>query len=300
MWGGAASVGPPAIEKTRNLGVDRGPSTQPSWRPAFDAVYTLKNGETIRNIRPPYISQRIGFIQDIYSPSHVDDPNHGNGTVADLKVEDTKPPVAFFIQWDPATHRVERWTRSNDHFWRLESLMVNLVGLSPDETMVPDALGAMNIPGDWVVQKGATIDEKLKAFQQICRGTPAAFTAQQETISRDMIVAHGTYHKGDAPEDLISVKLDTDKGRERQAGDVRFYFRMIGDALHRPVVNEWVGCEDVRIEFTSPKVYLSHLSPEEAEQKIDMVLDQIGSQLGIQVTAQRRSVLTWVFKQRIQ
>ncbi len=270
------------------------PSTQPAWREGFDAIYTLRPGEVLRNILPPYIPQRDGFVHDVYDLDQVDDPNHGNGTIADLKVEDQKPVAAFFLQWNPSTHRVEHWTRSNDRYWQVDSLMVNLVGLTPDQTMIPDALAALKVPGDWVIRKGATPDQKLPAFEAICRGTPAAFIAVQATIDRDVVVAQGVYHKGDAPNDLISIALDTDKGRTRQAGDVYYYFRRLGEALHRPVINEWTGCKYVRLEFTTPKLSTRNLSPLEAEQKTQMLLDQIASQLGIQLTAEKRRLPTWI------
>ncbi len=287
-----SSTTAPATQNPPSPTATQPPSTQPSWRAAFDAVYTLNEGEIIRNIRPPYIPQRDGFIHDIFDAAR---PNRSNGSVAGSKAELAAPPVALFLEWDPATHRVERWTRPDGHFWQVESLVVNLVELTPDQTMIPNSLGLVHVSGDWVIRKGATPQEKLLAFETICRGTPAAFTAAQEMITRDVIVAKGAYHKGDVPGDSISVVLDTDKGRERQAGDVDYYFRKVGDNLHLPVINEWTGSDDVRIEFTSPKLNVKNLPPIEARQKLQMLLDEIGAQLGIQLTAEKRNMDTWVF-----
>jgi RNA polymerase sigma factor (sigma-70 family) len=284
----------PATQNPPSPTATQPPSTQPSWRPAFDAIYTLNEGEIIRNIRPPFIPQRDGFIRDVYDPDHVDG-SHSNGSLTDIKAEATTPPGALFLPWNPATRRVEHWSRANGHGWQLESLVVNLVGLTPDQTIVPESLGKIPVPGDWVIRKGATPDQKLPAFESICRNTPAAFTAVKQSILRDVIVAHGTYHKGDAKGDMIVISLDTDKGRERQRGDPYYYFRKVGDNLHLPVINEWAGCDDVRIEFTSPKLNVKDLPPIEARQKLQMLLDEIGAQLGIQLTAEKRNMDTWVF-----
>jgi hypothetical protein len=294
MHGATNVTTPVASVKPQALAADQSPTTEPSWREAFDAVYTLKDEEVLRNIRPPYIAERAGFVHDVYDADHVDG-SHANGSLADLKTEGRRSPGAFFLVWDPTTGRVEHWIRENDDAWTLGSLIMNLIGLTPDHTMMPETLEKAVVPGDWVIRKGATPEEKLAAFQQICSKTPGAFTAVKQTIMRDVIVAHGTYHKGDVPGDFISVHLDTDKGRERQAGDVYYYFRRVGDNLHMPVVNEWTGCDNVRIEFTSPKVSIKGVSPQEAQQRIDMVLDELGGQLGIKMFTEKRSMETWVF-----
>jgi len=200
----------------------------------------------------------------------------------------------MFVEWDDRTHRVERPRRWNDHPWALESLMVNLVGLWTDEFSLPHALGNERLPGDWIIRRGATPEQKLASLQKILAKTSAAFTADKKLVKRDVIVAHGTFSKDDFPDGIVQVSLAEDGNNVRQNGEAKYYFRQLGDSLGKPIVNEWKGCEAATVQFSIANLHLTTLTKPAAESRRADVLDRIGVQMKVSFTQESREMETWV------
>jgi RNA polymerase sigma factor (sigma-70 family) len=298
-WGvnGAATMNTEAATQSPSPAASRpNPASQPDlnppWRAPFDAIYTLGPTEAVRRIPPPFIEARKGFLHDKYAV----DTSKINGVIGSRAAGyTTDPPQALYLDFDGKTGRVERWVRSNQRPWTLESLISNLVGLSPEQFILPPKMD-IQISGDWVIRRGATVEARLQGFQKAVRPTRAAFEVQKQIIQRQVIVARGTFNKSDWPGGVISVSLARDKGSRRSAGDVKFYFRQLTKMFGRPVVNEWKGSEEARMEFANnSSQLLPGLDQPSGDQKLSDVLKELGQQLHIELTAETRPIDTWVF-----
>jgi hypothetical protein len=270
------------------------PQIDPPWRAEFDAVYTLDETEAVRRIRPPFIAARKGFLHDKYS---VRDATNINGVIGSADAGyTTQPPGALFLDFDNRTHRVERWLRSSQRPWTLGSLVVNLIGLTQEQYVLPAEIHDIRIDGDWVIRHGAATDAKLQAFQDAVRGTPAAFEVDKQILQRQVVVAHGIYTKEDWPGGVTSVSLTEVKEDRASAGDVKFFFGQLTKMFGRPVINEWKGSEEARIEFPDNfKLPLPGLDKPGGDQKLNDVLTELGRQMHVEMTTQTRAIDTWVF-----
>ncbi len=250
-----ASTAPTTIAVTTRPAID------PNWRQTFDAAYTSPTAKT-RRIRNS-ISTRHDF-QSVYY--HLPAFNgRGNGPVNSRAAGNTSDlPDAMDLEWDPQSRRVERITRVNWGAWAFESLTVNLIGLRPDQFMMPAKMTGITLAGDWVFRKGATPEQKLESFRKQLDKSPAAFVFEKKTLDRQVVVIHGNYNPADFPAGKIGLQLTPNAPQKlTQAGDVGYFIRHMTMAVGRPFINEWTGSEHAYIEFPPLKdVNLKGLPPE--------------------------------------
>jgi RNA polymerase sigma factor (sigma-70 family) len=267
----------------------------PFWRTEFDSVYTLDDGEAIRRIPPPYIEARKGFLQDNYHPIPSAEPG-GNGVVGSRSTGNTTdPPDAMYLEWDPVTHRVEKIRRLNWGYWRFESLTVNLIGLRPEQFSMPTSLMDRELPGDWVMRKGATPEQKLASFAKTLEKTPAAFRFEKKTLPRDVVVMKGTFAPDEWPKRTITLTFNAQyigKGAT-QGGDVGYFIRAMSRKLLRPVVNEWKGSDAVRIEFPALDFKLRNLPKDEQDKRVRELIASMADQMHIEFVPEQREIETF-------
>ncbi len=292
-WVPAEFANPVAAAQATTQPAATRPTQPPAWRAKFDEVYHLDPGEAVRRVRPPYIPERNGFVEDIFKPTF--DPHGAQNAAVDKLDTAAEMPVAMYLEFNSGTNRVERWTRSSsDHAWAMDSLMVNLVGIEPANLELAGPLAGIPLPGDWVIRRGATQQQRLDAMQRITAETPAAFSAEKERLKRNVVVAHGHYSKDDFIDGIVRLSVYEDLNRTRESGEPGWFFRELGHMLNCPIVNEWDGSQGVHIEFNYFKIHTAGMNGDDDKNKRAEILKQLSEQMHIQLTEEIRDVDVWV------
>ncbi|NIQ17192.1 MAG: hypothetical protein GTN43_00045 [Candidatus Aenigmarchaeota archaeon] len=161
------------------LGVE---AKKPEWRPQFDKVYRLDEGEVLRYIAEPYIPERSEFFYYQFNRwGRFQVPMKGL-----LRV-----PESAELFWDEKKNQVKGGMRAG------RKDMLNLLwelGFCERELEGDPILLEKLIPGDWVKREGVTREELLAAFEKILNedlNLRIRFVPNE--VERDVFVCSGTF-----------------------------------------------------------------------------------------------------------
>ena len=129
------------------LGVE---GRRPPWQDRFNEVYGLAPGEVLRHVKPPFIPERDKFItREISGP--------GNEGSADLNL---------VLRWDGAIR--PRYPVGSSLPDILRHIAADERGFlpPPDTFEFADGLRPLDLPGDWIVREGTTVEARLEAFRR--------------------------------------------------------------------------------------------------------------------------------------
>ncbi|HEV2294006.1 MAG TPA: sigma-70 family RNA polymerase sigma factor [Tepidisphaeraceae bacterium] len=263
-------------------GVANHPKNDPEWRKAFDQAYALEPGQVLRRVPPPFIDQRLDWIiQD-------------QAYIAREEIEAGR--TSLTVEWDPSAGRVTRQIGFAGGAASLGTILRAVLGAESYRIEAPRHLRRAVIPGDWVIRKGSTLEERAAALEQIL-GEQAglAVTIRKRRVPRDAIVVSGTLNPtaAAATVHLYSDQKDTTlsgKGSGVFPGFLQSLARLTG----RQVVNESLTPLDRKIGWalhTSGRV--GDMPPKRAAAKIDMILANVSRQSGLQFRRETRSVDVW-------
>ena len=171
----ATSPAPPAATQTEHAATT--PVTAPvlaDWRARFNQTYGLAEGETVKRVRPPYIAERRSFMQTMPMVGGVSPDEH-----------------QMTLEWDG---RQANWISMSGAQGSLASFLQMGVRLRPYELEEWGGKYALPMKGDWIVRKGASVEEKLRGLERVLLdelGRKVRF--EQRRVPREAIVVRGTY-----------------------------------------------------------------------------------------------------------
>jgi hypothetical protein len=186
----------------------------------------------------------------------------------------------------------------------LKEALERIVELSAFDYEIARDLTDVNIPGDWVVRKGSSKEQRLAAFEKIVReSTGRAIVFRESRVERDVIVARGTFRfqppAGTYNRAWIHVyadRLDPDTRGGGGSGSLARFVRRLGEVtLNRQVIDETEGDRDGEVHYGwHESGYIRKITDEkERAAKLQMVLDNVSRQTGLTFTIERRTVATW-------
>jgi len=144
------------------------------WHTRFNEVYGLADGQTVKHIAPPFIPERKNFVKNA--------PMIG-GILADQTI--------LTLEWSDHP----KWLSISGSPGSLAGFLQMGVRLKAYELEKWDGEYALRIPGDWVVRKDATTEEKLKGLEQILlTDLRRKLHFKKRKIPRDVIVVRGEYN----------------------------------------------------------------------------------------------------------
>ena len=187
----------------------------------------------------------------------------------------------------------------------LKAAFERIIGFSEFEYDIPDNLLAIEIPGDWIVRKGSSKEQQLRAFEKIVQDytkRPIRFERQQ--IERDVIVARGEFHfkpltgtYDDSWIHVFSDKLDPDEGGGGGTYSLdRFLTQRLAEIqLKQHVVNLTEPSDNLRIKCgCHESAYLGKIAPgPERDAKLDLLLENLYRQTSLVFTKEFRKVDIW-------
>lgn len=270
----------------RMFGVTIGPELD-LWRQRFNKVYCLEDGQVLKRIPPPFIPERKEYYRNEHS-------RRARGT--------KRPPDYIIFHWDG-----ELKSRGQGFGHRrvpLKLVLNGSLGINRNKYEGPDELLAVEVPGDWIVRKGASEEQKLRALEGILAneiGRNVRFV--KRTVERKAIVASGSfkYRRLPVAQDDPCVlmfsgdSVDENGGGGGTADSVGEFLGAIGNRANVPVIDQTEPSGQVRIPFKHYRsAYLSEVQdPAEKEERLIQLLDNISRQTNLQFKVEMRPVEKW-------
>lgn len=283
-WGGAEAKqagGAAAPVAATQQAVGAAPASAPAsrpvdWRARFNQVYGLAEGETVKHVSPPYIPERLRFMQTMPMIGGLSPDEH-----------------QMTLEWDG---RQANWISMSGGRGSLSGFLQMGVRLKPYELEEWGGKYALPMKGDWVVRKGAGTEERLRGLERVLFdefGKRVRF--ERRRVPREAIVVRGTYAyhaledsqviEGAEVIDVVGRKRMP--GREALVGDGTLgqFCSHLENVLVRQVVDETGGAgADVRVKWRD-----HHPAAEE----FDDVLRKLEWQTSLKFSREMRDTDVW-------
>ena len=117
----------------------------------FRGLYRLEDGQILRRIAPPLIPERREFIRAELARKN---PYNAYATVPGRAVFGWNGELRYTCEFRPCPTD-------------LESILDTVIGLQKDEYDGPQELRYLELPGDWIVRRGSSLEARLLALERI-------------------------------------------------------------------------------------------------------------------------------------
>jgi len=197
-------------------------------------------------------------------------------------------------------------------FWSgasVKEALEDIVGLSRFEYDLPQEIGDVNIPGDWVVRRDSSKEQRIAAFEGIVQQyTGRTIVFKESRVEREVVVARGTFHfqpqAGTNNPGWIHVyadQLDPDTRGGGGSGSLAKLVRYLGEVtFNQQVIDETTSEPDVQVHYSwHMSGYIRRITDEkERAAKLRMVLDNVSRQTGLTFSIERRTVSVWLVTEK--
>jgi RNA polymerase sigma factor (sigma-70 family) len=257
---------------------DSAPASAPTkpaesdWQTRFNQTYGLAEGQMVKRVPPPFIAERRAFLKN--APM-----------IGGIPAEQT----VVTLEWDGQA----KWISISGSPGSLANFLQMGVRLKPYELEDWNKFNT-RIPGDWVVRKGATAEEKLRDLEKILQSEfDRKVHFEQRKIPRDVIVVRGKYAYrtlDDSPVTPGFEIVDIVGRHPRPQRELTLTDRTIGD-LCRALENELLlQVIDETGEFKTPITWRDHRPGSE---EIDVVLQKLAWQTSLTFAREKRDTEVW-------
>jgi beta-lactamase regulating signal transducer with metallopeptidase domain len=223
------------------LGVQEQAVPPPPWTARFNEVYRLENGQTLKQITPPFIPERRHYYIDEEIPPASGIPD---------------PPDYFGLRWDAAHQRTRSIFGTSP---RLGSLLEHVIGLRYDEYDGPVELLDLELPGDWIVCDNAPQETRLRAFEQLLgEGLGRHIRFERRVAARQTIVATGRFRFHPVYERERVCVFSGDSWATDNPGELFFldhadstqeFVRKLGALVRMPILDQTDKAPETTIPF---------------------------------------------------
>ena len=254
------------------------------WRERFEKVYRLEPGEIVRLISPPFVAERRQFI-----------------------ASDWRDSRAIVDGWQMTFYYDEqRGLRRNSfaaHPGTLGSGVAACSELTRAEVEMPDELKFLEVAGDWIVRRDSTIEQRMKAAEQIlCSATGRKIVVKKTARPRRVLVVSGTYAftplsqaKDQRTIHLYCQELIEPNGAGGGSGALTSLFERLQNVTGQKIVNQAVVAGGTKVGWTNHH----DLSSAGKDLKMrDLLLDNIAKQTGLTFSAQTQDVEIWTVEEQ--
>ena len=256
-----------------------------AWRHRFDTVYRLKDGEVIRYVKAPFISERLTFYR-------TDNPDQAKAIPRgpDFMVlrQDSNDlggaSMGFGFKPNP-----------------LRKILVNPLGFRLNEIDGDDTVLNLDLAGDWIIRADVGREELLKALEPvILKATGRKIHFTKQSVERDVIVSHGTAKDltWQTPVQIYAEKPNG-RGGGQGGGTLQQLLSLMGDQLGLNIVNEAKTAQPEPPDTVTfdwkyfPDANYSKMG-NRRDELTDKVLKNVADQTGLTFTREKRFVDVWV------
>lgn len=281
---------PPSIQGPGGPRSASAPPLAPDAKRRFDQAYALQPGQALKLVAPPFMPERAEYLQSIDNMHMFD-------------VRTTKELFAF--SWDGHEAGFQRWSGATP---RLGVLIHDLIGLpSYKLEMRPEDFNRV-VAGDWVFRQGATLEQKLADLSRMLADQQHVYLhfEQREGV-RPVLVATGGFKYTPldpqsplAKDHMVHFYLGKPPRQPNgmAIGNRNNLLQAIGESLNREVFYESpeggpatlpAAREGRENSFT----WSNHLTGRLSEEQVLQAAANIGRQLDLTFTPDRRKVSYW-------
>jgi hypothetical protein len=279
---------------------------KPVYEQKLEQAYRLEDGQVLRHIPPSLVEPRRKIDRINRRIRQIE---HAGSQILTCKAscqtkQNTNDDYYTMSRWDGKLLIGGSRPIFSEPV-SLSTAFERIIGLSSFQYDIPDNLPAIEIPGDWVVRKGASREQKLRAFEKILKDyTKLPIRFEKHRVERDVIVArgkfqfrplHGTYD--DSWIHVFSDKLDSDERGGGTSGSTldRFLNQRLAAQLNQQVVNLAQSSEDALHTYgTHLSAYLCKMPDgPERDAKVKLLLENLARQTSLLFTRERRTVEVW-------
>lgn len=250
----------------------------PAWRTRFETAYALAPGQSVKRVAPPFMVEREAYWRQA---------TRGDAWLAGQK------QARIFFEWAGAP----AWTSAAVDPGSLGSTL-EAIGFRSWEVESSQDPYAIPLPGDFVLRKGATRDQKLADLQQILvseRGHAVAF--QPRDVTRPVIVMSGHFHFTPLPEvkskeqvvELFATPALPRDHAEQVASSLNFFHDTLERMLRMQIIDQSPHA-GVMVRWRD-----HHITPAVARdpQTLRQFFDNLSRQTGLTFAVENRELNVW-------
>jgi beta-lactamase regulating signal transducer with metallopeptidase domain len=259
----------------------------PVWKKKFEAVYRLEKGQILKRIAPPFMPEREEYYKNKHSLQASAIP---------------EPPDYFTFYWNGGLKNPGLGFTNGKR--PLSSVLRNNLSIGRDKYEGPEELLQIEVPGDWIVRKDSTVQQRLRALERILKdeiGRDIRFIKRQ--VKREVIVATGNFEfnspRGtydDRKFHFYSDKLDPDESAGGGTADsVSKLLEVLARLTGIQVIDNTQSAKEIKLPYRHHgSSYLRNLkSNTEVKEKLALLLKNIELQANLKFNIQLRTVQKW-------
>ncbi|MEN6424586.1 MAG: M56 family metallopeptidase [Phycisphaerales bacterium] len=289
----ALDTGTIALAPQRPGQSDENQYPNPNWKEDFQRTYRLDEGEVLKLVKPPFLPARQDYEIDAFLSYGFDSAAENLQCV----IGNTCYVCSGYF-WDDQLKHGAMWAGQN--LPRLPIVLNSILEISKYDFGLSDEMQRTLLPkGDWIVRKGATTEERLKALERIIASElPRPIHFEQRPAERDTIVVTGRYAftplPGKDPDRLLlfAGEDETSSWWPDEADSLSQFLNEVADWIGVPIEN---GSEATAgtIRYKGVHGLIGLGKGIDKDKDLPLLLDNLARQTGLQFKVERRTVPMW-------
>ncbi|MEN6578801.1 MAG: M56 family metallopeptidase [Phycisphaerales bacterium] len=291
----ALDTGTIALVPRRPGQSDENQCPNPNWKEDFQRTYRLDEGEVLKLVKPPFLPARQDYEIDAFLSYGFDSAAENLQCV----IGNTCYVCSGYFWEDQLKHGA---MFAGQNLPRLQTVLNSILVIPDYDLSLSEEMQQTLLPkGDWIVRKGASTEERLKALEQILASElrrPIHFECRP--AERDTIVVTGRYAFTPLPDkdpDRLLIFSDreppTDPLFSGEADSLSQFLDWLADGIDVAIDNKSEAPAD-RIPFAyDPPLWSWRGNAIDKEKDLPPLLDNLARQTGLQFKVERRTVPMW-------
>ena len=296
--GRAFDAGTIALAPRRPGESDEDQYPNPNWREDFQRTYRLDEGEVLKLIKPPFLPARQDYEINAFL-------SHGFDNAAEnlqCIIGNTCYVCAGHF-WDGQLENGAMFAGQN--LPRLQIVLNSILEIPKYDFSLSDEMRDTLLPkGDWIVRKGASTEERLKALEQIIASElPRPIRFERRPAERDTIVVTGRYAftpvPGKDPDRLLlfAGEEETPWWWSNEANSLAQFLDEVAGWIGVAIENASEATSGaIRYKGVTGLVALGKNIDKDKD--LPLLLDNLARQTGLQFKIERRTAPMWFVVER--
>lgn len=255
------------------------PTAVPAWRERFDEVYRLADGEILKRIPRPFISERGEYYR--------------------REERFAMEPMQIIFLWEGQLQPDPLSLHSNG---LLQDILDSILRHRYD---APQSLLNISLPGDWIIRRDASTEVKLQALEEhIQRELGRKIRIEMRSVEREVLHVSGVFNfhplvgtGQDAVVQLYVTEMNPAPVAEDTADGALDFASVVGQAIGMPISYD-------RIEPTGPlpiRYWREDFirtggmqNEQERAKRLATLLDNLAKQTELKFEVRKISMPRWV------
>ncbi len=251
----------------------------------FNAVHRLDKGEVVKFIKPPFLLARQNQVIDM---------TRGGDHLLDY------PHIIHQYRWDGDLED-GRWNMNASGHVRILTVINVLLDISNCEIDLSEELRSLHLPpGDWVVRKGATTEQKLRALEQIIAAElQRSIRFEKRQVESDTIVVTGRYKFAPLPDGDPHRLCVTAKRRENllehEVDSKTELLALVSSQIRIPIDDrtEETRVGKIQYLYDHDLLEMKRTTSIDKDKDLPLLLDNLAKQTGLTFTIEKQLRGVW-------